>query len=157
MNNLLYSVEREYPVNLATLWDAWLDADALESWYHPTELSVQPGSVTSEPEVGGWWTVAVDVPQHDMSAYFYGRYTEMQLHHHFEHTMAYTQDADEFVARNEDVPVHVVLVEFEERGDKSWCKFTQFGEMPAEQIPQTKAGMESYFDSLDAYLSRNSG
>ena len=92
MNNLLYAVEREYPVTLATLWNAWVDAEALQDWYHPTDLAVQPGSVTSDPQVGGWWTVAVDVPQ--------------------------------------------------------------FGEMPAEQIPQTKAGMESYFDSLDEYLSR---
>ena len=154
MNNLLYSVEREYPVAMATLWNAWVDAEALEDWYHPTDLAVQPGSVTSDPQVGGWWTVAVDVPHFEFTAYFFGRYTEMQPHQHLEHTLAYTQDADEFVARNEDVPVHIIRVEFEERGATSWCKFTQFGEMPAEQIPQTKAGMESYFDSLDEYLSR---
>jgi hypothetical protein len=103
VNNVLYSVEREYPVTLATLWNACV---------------------------------------------------EVQLHDHLVHTLAYTQDADGFVARNEDVPVHIIRVEFEERGATSWCKFTQFGEMPAEQIPQTKAGMESYFHSLDEYLSR---
>lgn len=151
---MLYSVEREYPVNIETLWNAWVDAEALEAWYHPADLKVQPGSVTSEPEVDGWWTVAVDVPEHGFSAYFYGRYTEMAPLRHLEHTMAYTQDPDEFVARNEGVPMHVVYVEFEERGDRSWCKFTQYGEMPEEQIPRTKAGMESYFDSLDEYLSR---
>lgn len=154
MRNVLYSVEREYPVTISTLWNAWLDADALEDWYHPTDLTVQPGSVTSDPVVGGWWTVGVDVPEHGFSAYFYGRYTEMQPMRLFEHTLAYTQDAEEFVVRNEDVPTHVILVEFEERGDRSWCKFTQYGEMPEEQIPRTKAGMESYFDSLDEYLSR---
>lgn len=46
----LYSVEREYPVAVSALWDAWMDADALQSWYSPTDLKVVPGSVTSEPE-----------------------------------------------------------------------------------------------------------
>ena len=59
MNNLLYSVEREYPVAVETLWNAWVEADALEDWYHPTDLAVLPGSVTSDATVGGWWTVSV--------------------------------------------------------------------------------------------------
>jgi hypothetical protein len=45
-------------------------------------------------------------------------------------------------------------VEFENRSGKTWVKFSQFGEMPAEQIPQTQAGMESYFDSLEVYLTK---
>jgi uncharacterized protein YndB with AHSA1/START domain len=91
VNNLLYSVEREYPVAVETLWNAWVEADALEDWYHPTDLAVLPGSVA---------------------------------------------------------------VDFEPRGDGAWVRFSQYGEMPAEQVPQTKAGMESYFDSLDEFLSR---
>ena len=55
----LYSVEREYPVPIEKLWHAWTDAAALEQWYSPTDLSVVPGSVVSDPVVGGWWTVAV--------------------------------------------------------------------------------------------------
>jgi hypothetical protein len=27
----LYSVEREYPVVVSALWDAWMNADALQS------------------------------------------------------------------------------------------------------------------------------
>jgi uncharacterized protein YndB with AHSA1/START domain len=90
--NKLYSVEREYPVAVTALWDAWMDADALQSWYSPTDLKVLPGSVVSEPVLGGWWTVAVDV--------------------------------------------------------------SQFGELPADQAEGAKAGMESYFDNLGAFLAR---
>ena len=50
----LYSVEREYPVAVSTLWDAWMNADALASWYSPTDLKVVAGSVTSEH---CWWLV----------------------------------------------------------------------------------------------------
>jgi uncharacterized protein YndB with AHSA1/START domain len=154
MESFLFSVERECPVSLSTLWNAWVDAEALEDWYHPTDLSVQPGSVTSDAQPGGWWTVAVDVPSHGFSAYFFGRYTEVQLHDHLVHTLAYTQDTDVFVSRDESLPHHVIRIDFEKRGASAWVRFTQFGEMPLEQIPPTKAGMESYFDSLDEYLSR---
>jgi uncharacterized protein YndB with AHSA1/START domain len=158
VSGFLYAVEREYPVTIEQLWNAWVDADALEDWYHPTDLSVVPGSTTSDPTVGGWWTVSVAVPAYGFNAYFFGRYTAVEPHHQLIHTMHYTQDEQEFAARDETTPHHLVQVDFEERDSDSsptsWVRFTQFGEMPAEQIPQTKAGMESYFDSLDEYLSR---
>jgi hypothetical protein len=44
------------------------------------------------------------------------------------------------------------VLEFESRGDNSWVKFTQFGEMPAEQIEATTVGMQSYFQSLAIFL-----
>ena len=49
----LYSVEREYPVAVSALWDAWMNADALASWYSPTDLKVVDGSVTSIDCAGG--------------------------------------------------------------------------------------------------------
>jgi Activator of Hsp90 ATPase homolog 1-like protein len=86
-------------------------------------------------------------------AYFYGRYTAVVENARLEHTMAYTQSADEFAARDEAAPHHRVLVEFETRGFRSWVKFSQFGDLPEDQAVQAQAGMESYFDSLEAYLS----
>lgn len=158
MTNFLYTVEREYPVSIEQLWNAWVDADALEDWYHPTDLNVVPGSTTSDPTVGGWWTVSVAVPAYGFNAYFFGRYTVVEPHHQLIHTMHYTQDEQEFAVRDETTPHHLVQIDFGERDSgsspTSWVRFTQFGEMPAEQIPQTKAGMESYFDSLESYLSR---
>ena len=127
MTGFLYAVEREYPVTVQQLWNAWVGPTALEDWYHPTDLTVVPGSVTSDPSVGGWWTVAVAVPEYGVNAYFFGRYTAVEQH-------------------------HLIHIDFEERESVSWVRFTQFGEMPAEQIPQTKAGMESYFDSRDEFL-----
>lgn len=56
----LYSVEREYETSIENLWNAWVDPKALEVWYSPTQLSVVPGSVENEAEVGGIWTVAED-------------------------------------------------------------------------------------------------
>ena len=52
-------------------------------------------------------------------------------------------------------PYHEVVLNFGDRGKSSWVKFSQFGEMPAEQIELTKAGMESYFDSLAIFLESN--
>ena len=154
MTGFLYAVEREYPVTVQQLWNAWVGPTALEDWYHPTDLTVVPGSVTSNPSVGGWWTVAVAVPEYGVNAYFFGRYTAVEQHRQLIHTLHYTQDEQEFVARDESTPHHLIHIDFEERESVSWVRFTQFGEMPAEQIPQTKDGMESYFDSLDEYLSR---
>ncbi|MFM7063881.1 MAG: SRPBCC family protein, partial [Actinomycetes bacterium] len=143
--------EFDLPVDM--LWAAWTDPVALEAWYHPTDLSVLPGSVTSDAVEGGLWTVGVDVPEYGFVAYFYGRYTAVVENARLEHTMAYTQSAEEFAARDEAAPHHHVVIEFEARGFRSWVKFCQFGEMPEGQAEKTQAGMESYFDSLEAYLT----
>ena len=152
MTELLYSVERAYPVSLSALWNAWVDSAALEEWYHPTDLSVVPGSVVSDAHPGGLWTVAVDVPAHNFVAYFFGWYAKVDEGRMLEHTLSYTQDESEFLQRDESAPFHTIRVDFETRGPDAWARFSQYGEMPPEQIPQTKAGMESYFDSLGAYL-----
>ena len=148
-----YSVERQYPHVIERLWHAWTDAAALEAWYHPVQLANVPGSMTSEPKVGGWWTVAVDVPEHGFAACFYGRYTRVEPMSALEHTMHYTQSIEEFVARDESTPSHRVVVDLEGRVASTWVRFSQFGELPEGQAEQAKAGMESYFDSLAAFLA----
>lgn len=153
MDDFLYSVEREFDIPVEILWAAWTDPVALEAWYHPTDLSVVPGSVISDAVEGGLWTVAVDVPAHGFVAYFFGRYTAVVENARLEHTLAYTQSADEFAARDESAPHHRILVEFESRDFRSWVKFSQFGDLPEGQAVQAQAGMESYFDSLEAYLA----
>jgi uncharacterized protein YndB with AHSA1/START domain len=155
MNEFLYAVEREYPVSIETLWQAWTDSSALQNWYHPVELSCLPNSLENHSEVGGIWSVSVDVPEHGFVAYFYGLYTEVKKFELMAHTMSYTQSAEEWLARDMSAPHHDVVLDFEDRGQYSWVKFSQFGEMPAEQIELTKAGMESYFDSLAIYLESN--
>ncbi len=45
------------PSNL--IWDAWVDPEKLESWYHPTDLSNVEGLTTSNPDIGGEWSIAV--------------------------------------------------------------------------------------------------
>ena len=153
MAELLYSVEREYSHSIDRLWHAWTDAGALETWYHPAALAVLPGSVVSEPEVGGWWTAAIDVAAHGFVAYFFGVYTAVEPRVRLSHTMLYTQSADEFAARDLTGPHHDVVVDFESRGESAWVRFSQFGELPEGQAEQAQAGMESYFDSLGAFLS----
>ena len=150
--NFLYSVEREFDASMDSVWNAWIDAESLEAWYHPTELKNVPGSVVSDFEIGGLWTVAVDVPQNNFVAYFYGRYTAIKLNEKIEHSMFYVESAEEFEARDESRPFHEVIVDFEVRGDKTWVRFSQFGELPEGHAPRAQAGMESYFDSLAAFL-----
>lgn len=150
--DFLYSVERQYDHPIERVWHAWTDASELEAWYHPTILSVVPGSVTSDARPGGTWAVAVDVPMNDFVAYFFGIYSVIEQHKRIEHSMSYTQSHEEFELRPADAPAHKVVVEFEDRGGKTWVKFSQFGEMPEEQIQATTDGMTSYFDSLEQHL-----
>ncbi len=150
----LYSVEREYPVAISQLWSAWMDVAALEKWYSPTDLSVVPGSVVSEPFDGGWWTVGVDVSQHGFNAYFWGKYSELAVNKKIVHTLHYSQDVAEFAARDLNTEAHRIEIDFEERGENSWVRFTQYGQLPEGQAEQAKAGMESYFDNLGLFLSR---
>jgi len=152
MSDFLYSVEREFDVPIEILWDAWIDAGALESWYHPVDLSVVPGSVTSDAVEGGAWSVAVDVPELGFVAYFWGRYTEVVENKRLVHTLSYSQSAEEFAQRDPDAPHHRIDIEFDSRGMFSWVKFSQFGELPSGEAVQAQAGMESYFDSLEAFL-----
>ena len=154
MSDFLYAVEREFDIPVEVLWDAWTDPVALEAWYHPTDLACVPGSVVSEPVVGGWWTVGVDVPEHGFVAYFYGHYTVVAEKVRLEHEMYYTQSAEEFAARDVSGDHHRIVIEFEERGFRSWVRFSQYGEGMAEaEARRAQEGMESYFDSLEAYLT----
>ena len=148
----LYSVEREYETSIENLWSAWVDPKALEIWYSPTELSVVPGSVENEAEVGGIWTVAVDVPMNNSVAYFYGIYQEVVHHERLAHTLCYTEDAQDFENRVE-AEHHDIVIEFKNLGSKSWVKFSQFGTLPEGQAAMAQAGMESYFDNLGLYLA----
>lgn len=154
MNEFLYSVEREYSVPLATLWQAWVEPTALEAWYSPTALSVLPGSVTSEAHEGGVWSAAVNVPEHNFVAYFFGRYSTVNPMNQLVHTMHYVESAEAFAHKDYTSPSHDVVIDFEDRGEKSWVKFSQFGQLPEGQAPQAQAGMESYFDNLGLYLAR---
>ncbi len=155
MSDPLYSVEREYPVPIERLWEAWTDAAALEAWYHPTDLRCLPGSVTSDATVGGGWAVSVDVPQHGLVAYFNGVYTRVEAGRMLEHSMHYTQSAEEFAMKDLSTPAHRVVVDFEPRAGGTWVRITQFGEPPEGEAPRAKAGMESYFDLLGAHLAAN--
>ncbi len=153
MSEFLYSVEREFAVPIDTMWHAWTDATSLEEWYSPTVLSVLPGSVVSEPTVGGWWTVAVDVPDNGFVAYFFGKYSEVVDNSRLVHSLNYTQDATEFAARVETPNRHIIEIDIESRGGKTWARFAQFGELPDGEAEQAQAGMESYFDNLEIFLS----
>ena len=154
MSNFLYSVEREFGAPIDTVWNAWTDSAALEQWYSPTVLSVLPGSVVSEPTVGGWWTVGVDVPDNGFVAYFFGKYSEVIENSRLVHSLYYTQDAVEFAARDLSGEHHRIEIDFESRGDSAWVRFTQFGVLPEGQAEQAQAGMESYFDNLESFLTR---
>jgi uncharacterized protein YndB with AHSA1/START domain len=150
----LYSVEREYPVSIAKLWHAWVDAAALEEWYHPTDLSSVKGATLSDLTVGGLWSCGVDVPAHNFAAYFFGKYTTIVENELLVHTMHYTESKEAFAATDFSTPSHEVIINFESRGDSSWVKFSQYGELPEGQAERAQAGMESYFDSLGKFLSK---
>jgi uncharacterized protein YndB with AHSA1/START domain len=154
MKTPLYFVEREYSVDLAKLWSAWVEADQLQQWYSPQVLEVVPESATSEAVVGGTWAIAIDVSVNGFNAYFWGKYTEVKFQEKLVHTMYYSQDELEFNLRGDDQPHHVIEIYFEARGDKSWVRFSQFGQMEAEQAEASKDGMESYLNNLEIHLAR---
>jgi uncharacterized protein YndB with AHSA1/START domain len=153
MKTPLYFVEREYSVPLSTLWDAWVQADQLQKWYSPQVLEIVPDSATSEAVVGGAWAIAIDVSVNGFNAYFWGKYTEVKFQEKLVHTMFYSQDELEFNLRGDDQPHHVVEIDFEARGNKSWVKFSQFGQMDVEEAEAAKDGMESYLDNLEGHLA----
>ncbi len=155
MNTRLYFVEREYPVDISTLWNAWVEADQLQRWYSPEVLDTVPNSAASDAVVGGDWAIAIDVSVNGFNAYFWGKYTEVKFQEKLVHTMNYSQDELEFNLRGEDQAHHVIEIDFAARGENSWVSFTQFGSMDPEQAEATKDGMESYFNNLQNYLSKN--
>jgi uncharacterized protein YndB with AHSA1/START domain len=148
----LYSVEREYPVSIERLWKAWTDAPELEAWYFPTDLSSTKGATRSEVEIGGLWACGVEVPEHNFTAYFFGKYTAIVPHELLEHTLHYTTSAEEFAAKDFSTESHLIRIEFQDRGASPWSKFSQFGELPEGQAEMAQAGMNSYLESLARHL-----
>ncbi len=149
----LYSVEREVEYPLETLWQAFTETDALQAWYRPTMLNSVYDTIISQPHVDGKWKRAIEVPMDGSVHCFYGRYTKVEPMKYLEHTMHYTVSLDEFKERDESTEFHIVKIEFEDRGDRSYVRWAQYGEMPEEQIEMTRAGMNSYLDSLEQYLA----
>ncbi|CAB4624752.1 unannotated protein [freshwater metagenome] len=152
---LLYFVEREYPVSVQRLWSAWTDARELENWYSPVYLSVIPGSVISEPVLGGQWALGIDVSANGFNAYFWGRYEEVIEFKKLSHSLSYSQDQLEFQLREPTAESHNIVIEFEKLDESAWVKFSQFGEMDSEQVEASREGMESYLDNLEQYLENH--
>ncbi len=150
----LYSVEREFPLSVERIWKAWTDASELEAWYHPTELDSVKGATASDLTIGGLWSCGVDVPAHNFAAYFYGKYTKIIENELIEHTMHYTQSAEEFAVKDFTTPSHLIVIEFQDRGAKAWVKFSQYGELPDGEEKQAQAGMNSYLESLAHFLTK---
>ena len=150
----LYSVEREYSVSIGDLWSAWTDPKKLEAWYFPTALKSVPGATESELRLGGLWACGVDVAEYGFVAYFYGKYTKIEHEKLIEHTLHYTQSKEEFQAKDFETESHLIALNFEDRGESSWVKFSQYGELPEGQAAQAQAGMESYLDSLSNFLAK---
>jgi len=150
----LYSVEREYPVSIGDLWSAWTDPKKLEAWYFPTALKSVPGATESELRLGGLWACGVDVAEFGFVAYFYGKYTKIEHEKLIEHTLHYTQSKEEFQTKDFETESHLIVLDFEDRGESSWVKFSQYGELPEGQAAQAQAGMESYLVSLSNFLAK---
>ena len=149
----LYSVEREYPAPVQRTWQAWTNAAELEKWYSPVFLKVIPGSATSEAVVGGRWAIAVDVSENGFNAYFWGTYSEVNLHQKLVHDLNYSQDELEFALREPAAEAHRIEIDFSNTDAGTVVRFSQFGEMEQEQAEASREGMESYFDNLESFLS----
>jgi len=148
----LYFVERTFPFPVERLWRGWTDASELENWYSPVFLKVIPGSATSEAVVGGRWAIAVDVSENGFNAYFWGTYSEVDLHVKLVHDLNYSQDELEFSLREPSPEGHQIEIDFTKTDGGTVVRFSQFGEMEKEQAEASREGMESYFDNLSRYL-----
>lgn len=151
----LYFVERKFQSSVENLWQAWTSPIALEQWYCPVFLKVIPGSATSDAVVGGTWAIAVDVSENGFNAYFWGKYSKVDKNLKLVHDLNYSQDELEFAVRETGPDAHRIEVDFTAFGDETIVRFSQFGEMPEEQVEASREGMESYFDNLEIFLGRN--
>jgi uncharacterized protein YndB with AHSA1/START domain len=151
----LYFVERTFPFPVERLWSAWTQSGELEKWYCPVFLKVIPGSATSEAEVGGRWAIAVDVSENGFNAYFWGTYSEVNLHQKLVHDLNYSQDELEFALRDPKPEAHRIEIDFTNTETGTLVRFSQFGEMQKEQADASREGMESYFDNLSNYLGNH--
>jgi uncharacterized protein YndB with AHSA1/START domain len=151
----LYFVERTFPFPVERLWSAWTKSAELEKWYCPVFLKVIPGSANSEAEVGGTWAIAVDVSENGFNAYFWGTYSEVNLHKKLVHDLNYSQDELEFALREPGQDAHRIEIDFDITEAGTVVRFSQFGEMEQEQAEASREGMESYFDNLNNYLENH--
>jgi uncharacterized protein YndB with AHSA1/START domain len=151
----LYFVERTFKYPVERLWSAWTQSHELEKWYSPVFLKVIPGSATSEAEVGGTWAIAVDVSENGFNAYFWGTYSEVNLHKKLVHDLNYSQDELEFALREPGQDAHRIEIDFSITEAGTLVRFSQFGEMEQEQAEASREGMESYFDNLNNYLENH--
>lgn len=149
---LAYEVSRVLDAPVSRVWGAWINADQLASWYGPVGFTTPRESVMVEPVVNGRWSATVIVPMDGSAHHFFGHFTEVIENSSLKYTMFYATDETLDEAKEEKGPHHEVDLTFEDLGDQTRLTFAQFGELPEDQIPLAKAGMESYFDSLAAFV-----
>jgi uncharacterized protein YndB with AHSA1/START domain len=151
----LYFVERTFKFPVDRLWRAWTNSTELEKWYSPVFLQVIPGSATSDAVVGGTWAIAVDVSENGFNAYFWGKYSQVEINQKLVHDLNYSQDELEFAVRELGPDAHRIEIDFTATSSGTIVRFSQFGEMPEEQADASREGMESYFDNLEIFLGRD--
>ena len=151
----LYFVERTFKFPVDRLWRAWTNSAELEKWYSPVFLQVIPGSATSDAVVGGTWAIAVDVSENGFNAYFWGKYSQVEINQKLVHDLNYSQDELEFAVRELGPDAHRIEIDFTATSSGTIVRFSQFGEMPEEQADASREGMESYFDNLEIFLGRD--
>jgi uncharacterized protein YndB with AHSA1/START domain len=151
----LYFVERTFKFPVDRLWRAWTNSAELENWYSPVFLQVIPGSATSDAVVGGTWAIAVDVSENGFNAYFWGKYSQVEINQKLVHDLNYSQDELEFAVRELGPDAHRIEIDFTATSSGTIVRFSQFGEMPEEQADASREGMESYFDNLEIFLGRD--
>lgn len=146
-------VRRELDASPQALWQAFTDAEALAAWYHPVGFSTPRDSVSTDAVVGGRWSATVVVPADSSEHHFFGRYQKVEQPNLLEYSMYYAA-GDAIATAKEEGPTHTVTIVIEAHGVGSRVTYLEYGLLPKGQSVLAQAGMESYFDSLAEYLSR---
>jgi uncharacterized protein YndB with AHSA1/START domain len=147
-----YEVVRTFRSSVRAVWGAWTDHGQLAAWYHPVGMSVLPGSVTSDPVLGGRFSATVVVPADGSEHRFTGNYAVVEPTSQLAYTLFYEGPMGVATDMPGSRGCEIVTLTFRETPGGTELRYRQDGFLPAEQRPMAQAGMESYFDSLAAHL-----
>ncbi|UOZ06692.1 MULTISPECIES: SRPBCC domain-containing protein [unclassified Amycolatopsis] len=130
------------------VFEAWTDPDQLAAWWGPTGFSTARSTVSIDARPGGEWAATMKSDGEDGTEVpFHGVYKDLES----PSVLSFTLIDDNHVDADN---AELIVVAFNDQGEKTEIVFKQIGHLPDEQIEPSRQGWLSFMESLADYLAQ---
>ncbi|HWG84804.1 MAG TPA: SRPBCC domain-containing protein [Deinococcales bacterium] len=143
-----FTVTRRFPVPRERVFDAWTRPELFARWFGTEAVDVPLESVVLDARVGGEWRAVMYLPD-DSRINWVGEYTEVRP----PERLAFTMSDDPSAPAGDPITVDLREV----AGGTEMTVTQPRGDFSDEQVEQTIAGYNGFFDAMEKVLAEEDG